>query len=95
MPKTSLERRLIDVGGRIRKLRVDLGEANEQLAALQSDSDDSGLRALISEKMLEVQKAKNDARHTAAMKKHIAKIMAAIAKAEREQDALLEEYSQA
>jgi hypothetical protein len=95
VPKTSLERRLIDVGGRIRKLRGDLAEANEQLAALQSDADDSQLRALISEKLLEVQKAKNDARHTGSMKKHIAKILADIAKAEREQDALLEEYSRA
>jgi hypothetical protein len=95
VPKTSLERRLIDVGGRLRKLRGDLAEANEQLAALQSDADDSQLRALISEKLLEVQKAKNDARHTSSMKKHIAKILADIAKAEREQDALLEEYSRA
>ncbi len=93
MAKTSLERRLIDVGGRIRKLREDIAQNHEQMAALADEAYDSELRAVVGETPFEVQKAKNDSRHVTAMRKHIEKLRAELAKAEREQDQLLEEYS--
>ena len=91
--KTSLERRLIDVGGRIRKLRDDIAADHEQMAALADEAYDSELRAVVGESVFEVQKAKNDSRHVKAMRKQIEKQRAELAKAEKEQDSLLDEYA--
>ena len=91
--KTSLERRLVDVGGRIRKLREDIAANHEQMAALADEAYDSELRAVVGDTPFEVQKARNDSRHVVSMRKAIEKQRAELMKAEKEQDQLLDEYS--
>ena len=63
------------------------------MAALADEAYDSELRAVVGESVFEVQKAKNDSRHVTAMRKQIEKQRADLAKAEKEQDRLLDEYS--
>ena len=44
-----LERRLIDVSDRLKRLRSECAVADEQLTFLEEEADDARLRALVSE----------------------------------------------
>ena len=49
MAKSLVERRLIELGDRLKTLRVDLRVADEQLAQLAEEAEESRLRSLVSE----------------------------------------------
>ena len=91
MGRRLVERRLRDVGGRLRTLRASLAVAEDQLAHLVDEAEDMGLRALVSETPgadLEYREAR---RHADAMIRHRDSVLAAIAELESKQDQLLEQ----
>ena len=49
MARSVIERRLTELGERIRRLRADLLVAEEQLAHFAADADDARVRSLVSE----------------------------------------------
>ena len=86
-----MERRLRDVGGKLRSLRASLAVVEEQLAHLSDEAEEMGLRALVSETPgadLEYREAR---RHADAMLKHRNSVREAIAELEARQDELLEQ----
>ena len=49
MSKSLLERRLIDVSDRLKRLRAEIAVADEQCAVLVGEAEDARLRSLVSE----------------------------------------------
>ena len=90
MPKSSVERRLRQVAGRLRQLRDELEVSSEQLAHLADDADDARLRALVSETPVSERDHTEAQRHADAMRRHRAEVSDEIARLETEQDELLD-----
>ena len=90
MSKSLLERRLTEVGERLRGLREELGVVDEQLAAFVESADDARLRALVSETPLAGREHTDARRHADAMARHRADLVAEVDKLERSQDELLD-----
>jgi hypothetical protein len=85
-----LERRLMDVSGRMKRLRRELAVADEQLRFLRDEADDSRLRALVSETPLADAEARQAVRHADAMERRRNELARTIGELEREVDALLD-----
>jgi predicted nucleic acid-binding Zn-ribbon protein len=92
MSLSLVERRLSQVGERLRQLRSELDVSNEQLAHLADAADDARLRSLVSETPVADQEHRQADRHAQAMRRHRAKVEAEIARLERDQDALLDQF---
>jgi predicted nucleic acid-binding Zn-ribbon protein len=92
MSLSLVERRLSQVGERLRQLRSELDVSNEQLAHLADAADDARLRSLVSETPVADQEHRQAERHAQAMRRHRAKVEAEIARLERDQDALLDQF---
>lgn len=90
MTRTLLQRRLIDVSDRLRRLRADLAVAEEQCAFFEAEAEDARLRALVSETPLAEAEAHEVRRHADAQLRHRETLRRAITELEREQDALLD-----
>jgi hypothetical protein len=90
MAKSLLERRLIDVSDRLKRLRAELAVADEQCAFLTAEADDARLRSLVSETPLAEAEAHETQRHAEAQSRQRDELRRAIAELEREQDALLD-----
>ena len=90
MARSLVERRLIEVGDRLKSLRADLGVAGEQLAHLAGEADDTRLRSLVSETPLAERDHRDAQRHADAMARHRAELLAEIVRLERAQDELLD-----
>jgi uncharacterized protein (DUF3084 family) len=85
-----VERRLRSVSRRLQQLRADLDLANEQLAHFVDHSDDARIRSLVSETPLAAEEHREAHRHSDAMQRHRADLLAKIARLEGEQDSLLD-----
>lgn len=90
MSRALIERRLVELTGRLKRLRDELRVADEQLARLADDADDARLRALVSETPLADRDHRDAERHAEAMRRHHAAVAAEIAELERSQDELLD-----
>lgn len=90
MARSLVERRLIEVGDRLKVLRKDLAVADEQLAALAAEADDSRLRSLVSETPIAEREHRDAQRHADAMERHRREVSAEIARLEAAQDELLD-----
>ena len=90
MSKSLLERRLTEVGDRLKALRDELAVVDEQLAALVQAADDARLRALVSETPLAGREHTDARRHADAMGRHQAELAGEVARLERAQDDLLD-----
>lgn len=90
MSRALIERRLVELTGRLKRLREELRVAEEQLARLADDADDARLRALVSETPLADRDHRDAERHADAMRRHHASVAAEIAELERSQDELLD-----
>jgi hypothetical protein len=90
MTRSLLQRRLVDVSDRLKRLRSEIGVANEQLAFLEEEADDARLRALVSETPLAEAEARESRRHADALMRQRDTLARQIAELEREQDALLD-----
>jgi hypothetical protein len=90
MSRSLLERRLDDVAARLRALREELRVADEQLAVLADEADDTRLRALVSETPLSEREHEEAQRHADAMARHRSDLVGQVADLERSQDELLD-----
>jgi hypothetical protein len=96
MPAVSqsiLERRLVDVSDRIKRLRAELAVTEEQLAFLEEEAEDARLRALVSETPLSDAEARDARRHADALARQRDALARSIATLRREQDDLLDRMS--
>jgi uncharacterized coiled-coil DUF342 family protein len=90
MSKSLLERRLVDVSDRLKRLRAEVGVVSEQLQFMTEEADEARLRALVSETPLADADAREAQRHADAHAKHRDELLRSISDLEREQDALLD-----
>lgn len=88
--RSLLERRLTELSGRLATLREELVVADEQLAHLAGEADDTRLRALVSETPLADREHREAQKHADAMARHRAGVRSRIEAIERQQDELLE-----
>lgn len=91
MSRALIERRLVEVAGRLKHLQVDLAVHDEQLAHFVDEADDARLRSLVSETPLAEREHREAARHAAAMERGRAEVVAEIARLETLQDELLDQ----
>lgn len=90
--RSLVERRLTEVGSRLKTLREDLRVADEQLIQLADEADESRLRSLVSETPLAQNEHKQAERHALAMRRHREKVTVEITKLEVLQDELLDKF---
>ena len=90
MTRSLLQRRLVDVADRLKRLRSECVVAEEQLAFLEEEADDARLRALVSETPLAEAEAREVRRHADALIRQRDALARSITELEREQDALLD-----
>ncbi len=90
MRRASVERRLTEVGGRLRALRDELRVIDEQLQHLGDEADDARLRALVSETPIAEREGRDARRHADAMARRRAEVERSIASLELRLDELLD-----
>ena len=90
MSRSLVERRLVDVGARLKQLREELAVSDEQLGHLAEAADDARLRSLVSETPLADRESHEAQRHAEAMHRHRAEVLAQISRLEQTQDELLD-----
>jgi hypothetical protein len=88
-----LERKLIEVGERLKQLRAELVITDEQMVQFAETADDARLRALVSETPLADRDHHEAQRHADAMGKHRAEVQSTIEQLEQRQDELLDRLS--
>ena len=90
MSQSILQRRLVDVSERLKRLRTELAVTDEQVSFLEDEADEARLRALVAETPLGDVEARDARRHADALAHHRDSLARSIAELEREQDALLD-----
>ena len=90
MSRTLLQRRLIDVSDRLKRLRAELAVSEEQVAFFEAEADDARLRSLVSETPVADAEAREVQRHADAQGRQREALRRAIGELEAEQDALLD-----
>jgi hypothetical protein len=93
MARRLVERRLIDVGDRLKKLRHELAVAEEQLLHFADEADDARLRALVSETPISERDFRDAQRHAELMRRSRDEMAAEIAALEKNQDELLDQLA--
>jgi hypothetical protein len=88
--KRGIERKLRQVGTRLRAVRDELRIADEQLAQLRDEADEMSLRAMVAETSHAGIEARHAQGHAEAMARHRAHLVATIDELERTQDRLLD-----
>lgn len=88
-----IERRLRMVTRRLGALREELTITDEQLEHLADITDDSRIRALVSETPLADEEHREAERTSSAMARHRVDLLEMIARLEAEQDELLDKLS--
>ncbi len=90
MSRSLVERRLTEVGARLKQLRDELAVSDEQLGHLAEAADDARLRSLVSETPLADREHQDAQRHADAMQRHRADVVEQISRLEQTQDELLD-----
>jgi len=90
MARRLVERRLIDVGDRLKRLRQELAVANEQLVHFADEADDARLRALVSETPVSERDFRDAQRHAELIRRSRDEMLAEISTLEKSQDELLD-----
>lgn len=90
MFRSSTERRLRDVSGKLRRAREELAVVDEQLAALADTADDARVRALVAESPMADREHQEAQRHADAMRRTRQSLVASVAELQRLQDQLLD-----
>lgn len=90
MARKLVERRLIEVSGRLKTLQEELRVVDEQLEHFAQEADDARIRALVSETPVAERELREARKHLDAMQRHRADVASEIAKLERTQDELLD-----
>ena len=89
MSRSLIERRLIEVTGRLQKARAELVLLDEQMAYFADAAEDSRIRALVSETPLAGREHAEAQKHADAMARSRAAVAASIAELELAVDDLL------
>lgn len=84
------KRRLAQNTARLKRLRAELAQIDEQLDVFASDADDTAIRALVSETPGASHEANEARKHAAAMAKHRQHVVDEIDDLETRQDELLD-----
>ncbi|MGH9024877.1 MAG: hypothetical protein ACRDWD_01995 [Acidimicrobiia bacterium] len=95
MSSSIVERRLVDVSERLKRLRADLGVTEEHLVFMEDEADDARLRALVAETPLGEADAREARRHADALGRQRDSLARTIFELEREQDSLLDRLAAA
>lgn len=93
MSQSILERRLVDVSERLKRIRAELAVTEEQLGFLEEQAQDVRLRALVAETPLADVEARDARRHADAQAQHRDSLRATVRELETEQDSLLDRIS--
>ncbi len=93
MARWLIQRRLTQNSTRLKRLRAELAQVDEQMLQFESDADDTALRALVSETPGASKEATEARKHAEAMAKHRRHVVQSIAELEAHQDALLDRLS--
>ncbi len=93
MNPSILQRRLVDVTERLKKVRAELAVTEEQLAFLEEEADEARLRALVSETPIGDVEARDARRHADALAGQREALLRTVAELVREQDRLLDRMS--
>ncbi len=88
-----LQRRLSQNATRLKSLRAELAQIDEQLDVFASDADDQAIRALVSETPGAAHEANDARKHADAMSRHRDHVVESIRELERRQDELLDKLS--
>ncbi len=88
-----VERRLSQNVARLKELRAELAQLDEQYEVFTSDADDSAIRALVSETPGAAFEANDARKHADAMRRHRQHVIDSIRELERKQDELLDKLS--
>jgi len=90
MTRSILQRRLVDVSERLKRLRAELRVTEEQLAFLEEEAQDTRLRSLVAETPLADAEARDARHHADALARHRDALARQIGELAGEQDALLD-----
>jgi hypothetical protein len=93
MSQSILQRRLVDVSERLKRIRAELSVTEEQLVFLEEQAEDVRLRALVAETPLADVEARDARRHADAQAHHRDALRATVRELEGEQDSLLDRIS--
>ncbi|MCB0969103.1 MAG: hypothetical protein KDB37_19910 [Ilumatobacter sp.] len=87
------QRRLTQNASRLKQLRAELAQLDEQVMHFRDDADDTELRALVSETPGAAQEANQARKHASALDRHRQHVVDEIAKLEARQDELLDKLT--
>jgi len=93
MSQSLLQRRLVDVSERLKRMRAELAVTEEQLVFLEEEAEDCRLRALVAETPLADVEAGDARRHADAQARQAESLRRTVSELEREQDSLLDRIS--
>jgi uncharacterized coiled-coil DUF342 family protein len=93
MARWLIQRRLTQTSARLKRLRSELAQVDEQRRQFDDDADDTALRALMSETPGASQEATEARKHADAMARHRAHVVESIRQLEQRQDELLDQLS--
>jgi len=91
--RSRIERRLADVGKRLKALRTDLSVAEQSLMQVDYEADDARLRSLVSETPVAQKEHEQARRQVEVTRRNRDELKAEIAKLEQRQDELLDEFN--
>lgn len=87
------QRRLSQNAARLKRLRAELAEVDEQIRHFDDEADDTELRALMSETPGASAEATEARKHALAMARHRQHVVDSISRLEAQQDELLDDLS--
>ena len=90
MSRSMVERRLQEVGERLKQLREELELTDEQAAHFNDAADEARIRALVSETPLADRDHQEAQRHADAYQRHRSEVQTSIEQLEHKQDELLD-----
>jgi hypothetical protein len=93
MSQSILQRRLVDVSERLKRIRAELAVTEEQLLFLEEEAERQRMRALVAETPLADVEARDSRRHADALARHRDSLSATVRELVQEQDSLLDRIS--
>lgn len=93
MSQSILQRRLVDVSERLKRIRAELAVTEEQCLFLEEEADLQRMRALVAETPLADVEARDARRHADALARHRDSLRVTVRELVHEQDQLLDRIS--
>lgn len=90
MARPLIERRLSEIGERLRRLRADVAVTEEQISHLADEADEARVRHLVSETPLSERERRDADGQVHAMSRHREDLLAEVLRLEITQDELLD-----